>query len=221
MTKLLASSNLTRNYFCFCEIKYLKPASLLKPFRTGLIRRKVNDVFSVLTVLYGQAKSCIVMAGFLLQEIIKWRGPMLATWIQFWDHWSTTLLTGTVSPGQTSRCLSNSRWSKSELLKAVPSSAEQGKLVFFCLRSHAIRHQVFSSNTFLSQKASFAIFGKNLRSKSFLELTSQYSAVAAGTIPGWDQFLSEIWIWSESIKRNSHVLCRGLWTVERCYHEES
>ena len=43
------------------------------------------------------AKSCIVMAGFLLQEIINWRGPMLATWIQFWDHWSTTLLTGTVS----------------------------------------------------------------------------------------------------------------------------
>ena len=111
-------------------------------------------------VLFGLAKSCIVMAGFLLQEIINCRGPMLATWIQFWDHWSTTLLTGTVSPYKTSRCLSNSRCSKSELLKAVPSSAEQGKLVFFCLRSHAIRHQVFfsPSNTFLSPKASFAIF---------------------------------------------------------------
>ena len=52
---------------------------------------------------------------------------------------------GNSKPGQTSRCLSNSRCSKSELLPAVPSSAEQGKLVFFCLRSHAIRHQVFFS----------------------------------------------------------------------------
>ena len=68
---------------------------------------------------------------------------MSGTWIQFEDHWSTTLLTGTVTAATTSRCLSNSRCSKSELLKAVPSSAEQGKLVLFCLGSHAIRHQVF------------------------------------------------------------------------------
>ena len=92
------------------------------------------------------------MAGFLLQEIIKSRGPMLATWIQFWDHWSTTLLTGTVSPGQASRCLSNSRCS--QVVGIAAGSSEFSKARKACLLlSRLSRH---SSPSFSLKYLSFS-----------------------------------------------------------------
>ena len=142
---------------------------------------------------------------------------MLATWIQFWDHWSTTLLTGTVSPGQASRCLSNSRWTIQVGIAEGSSEfsrARKACLLLSWLSRHSSPSFFLKYLPFFSGSISRNFF-QNLRSKSFLELTSQYTVAA--TIPGWDQFLSEIWIWSESIKRNSHVLCRGdsgLWSEE-------
>ena len=140
MSKLLASSNLTISYFCFCKVKYLKPLSPLKPCRTGLIRWKVNVFW--LFCSGSQVMYCHGWVSFTRDnKLARPDVGDLDSVLRSLEHDSSH---GNSKPGQTSRCLSNSRWSNSELLKAVPSSAEQGKLVFFCLRSHAIRHQVFS-----------------------------------------------------------------------------
>ena len=69
------------------------------PSQLGTIQASSNRIKAD---VYEQFQSCSVMAGFLLQEIIKCEAPMLATCLQFEDHWSTTLLTGTrsaASPG--------------------------------------------------------------------------------------------------------------------------
>ena len=112
------------------------------------------------SVLFWPAKSCIVMAGFLLQEIINSRGPMLATWIQFWDHWSTTLLTGTVSPArvagvyQIHAAPSRNCWRQFR----VQQSKESLSSFVSALTPFVTKFFFSPSNTFLSPKASFAIF---------------------------------------------------------------
>ena len=124
---------------------------------------------------------------------------------------------GNSKPGQGSRCLSNSRCSKSELLKAVPRSAEQGKLVFFCLRSHAIRHQVFFfSLKYLSfSKSIIRNFFLNLRSISFIELTSQYSGSdypRFRSISIWN--LNMVWIHKKKFSCVVWWGLSGLWSEE-------
>ena len=140
---------------------------------------------------------------------------MLATWIQFWDHWSTTLLTGTVSPGQASRCLSNSRWTIQ--VGIAEGSSEFSRARKACLLlSPLSRH---SSPSFFPLK--YLSFSKSiirnfffiLRSKSCIELTSQYSGSdypRLRSISLWN--LNMVWIHK---KKFSCVVWRGLCGAKR------
>ena len=152
------------------------------------------------------AKSCIVMAGFLLQEIINWRGPMLATWIQFWDHWSTTLLTGTVSQARLAGVYqihadpTRNCWRQFRVQQSKESlSSFVSALTPFVTKFFPPKYLSFSKSIIRNffQKFEIQIFSRTDKS---------IQPTVASTVP--DQFL--IWIWSESIKRNSHVS----WTVD-------
>ena len=168
------------------------------------------------SVLFWPAKSCIVMAGFLLQEIINSRGPMLATWIQFWDHWSTTLLTGTVSPARVAgvyqihaapsrNCWRQFRVQQSkESLSSFVSALTPFVTKFFFLPQIPFFLQKHHSQFFL-----------NLRSISFIELTSQYSGSdypRFRSISIWN--LNMVWIHKKKFSCVVWWGLSGLWSEE-------